>query len=163
MAIAVSVPTSPFLKKILWHTLKTLFTRKRGLAHSTFYMKINNVFHLSFIWHETNGKVFRPWGWVFRTGPFFLWGPFFFRFKVRIWFLDDVQFVALVTISEGPTYKGSKISNFNGWEVTSARFWILSGFFFLTLWTALTQSLLVSISVVLMYISSTNVASLKIC
>ena len=93
----------------------------------------------------------------------FLWGPFFFRFKVRIWFLDDVQFVALVTISEGPTYKGSKIFNFNGWEVTSARFWILSGFFFLTLWTALTQSLLVSISVVLMYISSTNVASLKIC
>ena len=54
-----------------------LLARKRGLAHFTFYMKMNH-FNTFLTGQETNDNNFSPLGSVFPTGPL-LGGPLFYQ------------------------------------------------------------------------------------
>ena len=88
LAIVVFISTSTFQnRKFVVHFSNIICTKTWPFTPLFFIWKwITSA--LSFIWLETNGNIFSPWGPVFPTVPFFR-GLFFLRSRFRVLFLDD--------------------------------------------------------------------------
>ena len=69
LAIIVFISTSPFSKyKFLVYSSSVICTKTRPCTPIPTQKWITSTF--SFLQHQTNGNVFRPWGPVFRSGTF---------------------------------------------------------------------------------------------